>query len=90
MSRAYRCSVCGIQSADLDRFDTNMRCELCVSPRNKADHVKPLLQTAPVKQVSRLPRYDPVMQEAEDLLARRHGREVARQMIDDEECDSNV
>lgn len=37
---------------------------------------------APLK---RLPRYDPVMQEAEDDLAKRHGRRAAQEMIDDEE-----
>ena len=35
--------------------------------------------------IKRLPRYDPLMQEAEDRLARRIGREAARQMIDEEE-----
>lgn len=33
----------------------------------------------------RLPRYDPVMQEAEDDLAKRHGRRAAQEMMDDEE-----
>jgi len=35
--------------------------------------------------IKRLPRYDPLMQDAEDRLARRIGREAARQMIDEEE-----
>ena len=33
----------------------------------------------------RLPRYDPVMQEAEDQLAKRHGRRAAREMVDEED-----
>lgn len=32
-----------------------------------------------------LPRYDPVMQEAEDQLAKRHGRRAAQEMIDEED-----
>ena len=35
--------------------------------------------------IKRLPRYDPLLQEAEDDLAKRHGREAAREMIDEEE-----
>lgn len=35
--------------------------------------------------LQRLPRYDPVMQEAEDDLAKRHGRRAAQEMMDDEE-----
>jgi hypothetical protein len=35
--------------------------------------------------IKRLPRYDPIMQEAEDGLAKRFGRRVAQEMIDDEE-----
>ena len=42
-----------------------------------------LYQQTTIRQ--RLPRYDPLMQEAEDDLAKRHGREAARQMIDEEE-----
>ena len=37
---------------------------------------------APLK---RPPRYDPIMQEAEDDLAKRHGRQAAQVMIDEEE-----
>ena len=37
---------------------------------------------APLK---RSPRYDPIMQEAEDDLAKRHGRQAAQVMIDKEE-----
>jgi len=37
---------------------------------------------APLK---RLPRYDPIMQEAEDDLAKRHGRRAAQEMIDEED-----
>ena len=41
---------------------------------------------APLK---RAPRYDPVMQEAEDDLAKRHGRRDAQEMMDEEErCNS--
>ena len=36
---------------------------------------------APLK---RLPRYDPIMQEAEDDLAKRHGRRAAQEMMDEE------
>ena len=37
---------------------------------------------APLK---RSPRYDPIMQEAENDLAKRHGRQPAQVMIDEEE-----
>ena len=33
----------------------------------------------------RLPRYDPVLQEAEDDLTKRHGRRAAQEMIDEED-----
>ena len=35
--------------------------------------------------IKRLPRYDPIMQEAEDDLAKRHGRRAAQEMMDEEE-----
>ena len=34
--------------------------------------------------LKRLPRYDPVEQEAEDYLAKRHGRRAAQEMMDEE------
>ena len=40
------------------------------------------IKPAPLK---RLPRYEPIMQEAEDDLAKRHGRQAAQVMIDEEE-----
>ena len=41
----------------------------------------------PEKPRKRLPRYDPVMQEHEETLARRFGNKVASELIDMEECD---
>jgi hypothetical protein len=55
--------------------------------REGEEHAATLLHTKDQARVpiKRLPRYDPIMQEAEDDLAKRHGRRVAQEMIDDEE-----
>ena len=58
-------------------------CPQCVVKDDPPPKEPRLLQQATIRQ--RLPRYDPLMQEAEDRLARRIGREAARQMIDEEE-----
>ena len=55
--------------------------------RDGEEHASTLLHTkdTALVPIKRLPRYDPVMQEAEDDLAKRHGRRAAQEMIDDEE-----
>ena len=58
-------------------------CPQCTGADDPPPQEPRLLQQATIRQ--RLPRYDPLMQEAEDRLARRIGREAARQMIDEEE-----
>ena len=66
--------------------------ELCDCLPGASERPAPDPQEAapePVQEPPRakLPRYDPLMQEAEDRLARRFGKAAAQQMIDDEECD---
>ena len=46
--------------------------------------VKPLCPDPRKAPLQRLPRYDPVEQEAEDYLAKRHGRRAAQEMMDEE------
>lgn len=55
--------------------------------RDGEEYAATLLHTKNQARVplKRLPRYDPLMQEAEDDLAKRHGRRAAQEMIDDEE-----
>ena len=55
--------------------------------RDGEEHAATLLHTKDTARVpvKRLPRYDSVMQEAEDQLAKRHGRRAAQEMIDDED-----
>ena len=55
--------------------------------REGEEHASTLLHTKDTARVpiKRLPRYDPVMQEAEDSLAKRFGRRIAQELIDDEE-----
>jgi len=55
--------------------------------RDGEEHAATLLHTkdTALVPVNRLPRYDPVMQEAEDQLAKRHGRRAAQEMIDEED-----